>query len=365
MKNNMKKVVTAGLAGFVLGTTLTVSAGTWIQAYRNDEIKIALNGKVQTFRDATTNEIEVPITYNNRTYLPLRSLATLVGLNVDYDANTKTAILETKDYEDELIQKYKLSDSYILNGKDAKAINFNIIDSSYNMETGRYESVVANQEVISDGIKFKIECNKVDTNKYEVKINGESLSKEGHFPGTCVGVIDMDSSDEYKEIVVRTGAEATASYEFYKLTKKGIELIYQYEADVVGATEIILMNNKYIIPIVSSIVSENLIFGYYMYEDGEFKFIDRFLTGEKITDEEGNYPEKFKNQIFSVSSEGSYCLVYYKGNIVPISGKVKLLKQNKNENGYIYDVELVEDATTWLGEQQITLPKGTKLIYDK
>lgn len=99
MKNNIKRVATAGLAGFVLGTTLTVSAGTWIQAYRNDEIKITLNGEVQTFRDATTNEIEVPITYNDRTYLPLRSLATLVGLNVDYDANTKTAILETKNNE--------------------------------------------------------------------------------------------------------------------------------------------------------------------------------------------------------------------------------------------------------------------------
>lgn len=97
MKNNIKAVATASLAGFILGTTLTVSAGTWIQAYRNDEIKITLNGKEQTFRDATTNEIELPITYNNRTYLPLRSLATLLGISVDYDANTKTAILETKN----------------------------------------------------------------------------------------------------------------------------------------------------------------------------------------------------------------------------------------------------------------------------
>ena len=69
----------------MLGTTLTVSAGTRIQAYRNDEIKILLNGELQTFRDTTTNEIELPIMYNDRTYLPLRSLATMLGLNVDYD----------------------------------------------------------------------------------------------------------------------------------------------------------------------------------------------------------------------------------------------------------------------------------------
>ena len=97
--NNLKKIVATGLTGFLLGTTLTVSAGTWIQAYRNDEIKILLNGELQTFRDATTNEIELPIMYNDRTYLPLRSLATMLGVNVDYDETTDTVIIETLNNE--------------------------------------------------------------------------------------------------------------------------------------------------------------------------------------------------------------------------------------------------------------------------
>ena len=38
MKSNIKKSIAMTLTGFLLGTTLTVSAGSWIQAYRNDEI---------------------------------------------------------------------------------------------------------------------------------------------------------------------------------------------------------------------------------------------------------------------------------------------------------------------------------------
>lgn len=43
--------------------------------------------------------------YNDRTYLPLRSLATMFGVNVDYDTDTQTAILETKDYEGKKVKK--------------------------------------------------------------------------------------------------------------------------------------------------------------------------------------------------------------------------------------------------------------------
>ena len=88
--------------GFVIGlaTGLTVAgaslvlANSQIQAILNDQIKVTLNGQLQEFKDETTNEIQYPITYHDRTYLPLRTVANLVGIDVDYDANTNTAILE-------------------------------------------------------------------------------------------------------------------------------------------------------------------------------------------------------------------------------------------------------------------------------
>ena len=56
-----------------------------IQALQNTEIKVSLNGEVKTFKDETTGEVQYPITYHDRTYLPIRNVANLAGLSVDYD----------------------------------------------------------------------------------------------------------------------------------------------------------------------------------------------------------------------------------------------------------------------------------------
>ena len=95
------KIALYGATCFMLGSALTVSAGTWIDAYKNDEIKVTLDGKVQEFRDETTNAVQYPLTYEGRTYLPLRTVANLTGLNVEYDENSKTAILQTKKEDTE------------------------------------------------------------------------------------------------------------------------------------------------------------------------------------------------------------------------------------------------------------------------
>ena len=94
----MKKGFILGLAtGVVLTGASLVFANSQIQAILNDQIKVTLNGQVQEFRDETTNEIQYPITYKNRTYLPLRTVANLVSVDVDYDANSNTAILNNKN----------------------------------------------------------------------------------------------------------------------------------------------------------------------------------------------------------------------------------------------------------------------------
>ncbi len=136
MKNNIKKVVTASLAGVVLGTTLTVSAGTWIQAYRNDSIKVSLNGQTQIFKDELTGETQYPLTYNNRTYLPLRSLANLLGFNVEYDSATDTAILETSDYKNQTEIK-TIKPTEILKDNFRK-IYLKYTENAYNYDDEKY-----------------------------------------------------------------------------------------------------------------------------------------------------------------------------------------------------------------------------------
>ncbi len=92
----MKKGFLLGLmVGLVIACATFVFANSQIQAILNDQIKVSLDGEIQVFKDETTGETQYPITYNDRTYLPLRTIANLVNVGVDYDASTKTAILTT------------------------------------------------------------------------------------------------------------------------------------------------------------------------------------------------------------------------------------------------------------------------------
>ena len=90
----MKKGFIIGLAtGLIVAGASLVLANSQIQAILNDQIRVTLNGQVQEFKDETTNETQYPITYHDRTYLPLRTVANLVGVEVDYDAINNTAML--------------------------------------------------------------------------------------------------------------------------------------------------------------------------------------------------------------------------------------------------------------------------------
>ena len=106
--NNKLKMVSCTLVGLMIGGITVVGANQAIQAIQNNQIKVSLNGVVQEFRDETTSEIQYPLTYNDRTYLPLRNIAQLAGLKVDYDNSTNTAILKsdngTNDFETILTQ---------------------------------------------------------------------------------------------------------------------------------------------------------------------------------------------------------------------------------------------------------------------
>lgn len=106
-KNSNFKLIGGLIAGILIGSATIVGANQAIQAIQNTEIKVSLNGQVQEFKDETTGEVQYPITYHNRTYLPLRNVAQLSGLKVDYDSTTNTArlngidsnVMNTLDYD--------------------------------------------------------------------------------------------------------------------------------------------------------------------------------------------------------------------------------------------------------------------------
>ena len=66
-----------------------------VTAYVNTALNIQLNGNAfEAYED--DGSAVLPITYNDRTYLPVRAVANACGLSVDYDNDTNTVILGEK-----------------------------------------------------------------------------------------------------------------------------------------------------------------------------------------------------------------------------------------------------------------------------
>jgi len=95
----MKKTL---LTAIVLGMTLSGAAGVYagsklekISAYLNHGITFNVNGSDQSLTDSNGRKL-TPITYQNTTYLPVRAIANLAGIQVEFDAASQQIRLETE-----------------------------------------------------------------------------------------------------------------------------------------------------------------------------------------------------------------------------------------------------------------------------
>ena len=142
--NNKKVLVIGVVIGFILGSALTVFANISIQAILNEQVKVFLNGEIKTFVDETTGEKQYPITYNNRTYLPLRNIANLVGLEIDYDANTNSILLGKNEnkVEEKEVQTYS---KYLSGTEFNNAVKELVGDDSSSNNDG----VMLDQKIVS------------------------------------------------------------------------------------------------------------------------------------------------------------------------------------------------------------------------
>ena len=94
------KVLKKTVAGVVvLGVFATgMYAGAAINATLQPSIKVVVDGKQQQITDSYGNTTS-PISYNNTTYLPIRSVANLVGKTVGWDQATQTITLSSEKNE--------------------------------------------------------------------------------------------------------------------------------------------------------------------------------------------------------------------------------------------------------------------------
>ena len=80
-----------------------------IEAYMNPGIKVTIDGEKQVFTNENGKVLQ-PIVYEGRTYLPVKNVAEVTGMNVIWDQNTQTITLEHKD-SDKNMDKIQLKEN--------------------------------------------------------------------------------------------------------------------------------------------------------------------------------------------------------------------------------------------------------------
>jgi hypothetical protein len=107
------KVWLIAIMAFVLGAT-TIGAATKIETIKatiNPALNIVLNGKAFVPTDMNGKTLR-PITYNNTTYIPLRSVGNAFNVPVNYVSATSTIELGTKAVEVDLIRANAFSNTW-------------------------------------------------------------------------------------------------------------------------------------------------------------------------------------------------------------------------------------------------------------
>ena len=95
MKKNLLFKVTLVVCILIMSTGIVAvgaSLKTEIKAILNQEIKIKYNGIEQNMTDVNNNPV-YPISYNGSTYLPIRAVSDMLGVEVEWDGKTQTIML--------------------------------------------------------------------------------------------------------------------------------------------------------------------------------------------------------------------------------------------------------------------------------
>ncbi len=82
----------------VLGLTVSANAAApeMVTVQLSSNITVKLNGEIQTMTDVNGNPV-YPVLYGGTTYLPIRAVGNMLGLDVDWDGATQTVLLEKAD----------------------------------------------------------------------------------------------------------------------------------------------------------------------------------------------------------------------------------------------------------------------------
>ena len=261
-------------------------------------------------------------------------------------------------------EQYKLSDSYYLDKRKIEYPEYNIV----RLDEGNLEIVNSLYTFESDNSSFEISVDKtiningtpimlsarVYNDKNEIVDDEVPLDIEGNYQNVNVGVIDLDENDNYKEFVVYDVREKVY---IYRITNSGLKLLKEFDT-YWGQNGLMKIDNTWIFAnTFGPNQNYNFILGYDLFENGEFKHIDRLATGELIYSNNGELPEKFQEIVFkNNANDGGPCIqelsTETEFNIVSYDFESNQVSIRMLKGGYINE----EDFST-----KTYLPEGTIL----
>lgn len=142
--------------------TVTVFGNTTMKeivAYLNYSINICVDGEVKELKDAQGNRV-YPISYNGTTYVPIRGVSDLLGVDITWDGTTNSVILETENYKDARVNLLNnlntvSSKSYVMTDNKDKVITIDGVEHKF--DNGVFCNMLLNQDVqIKDYVAIPI-----------------------------------------------------------------------------------------------------------------------------------------------------------------------------------------------------------------
>lgn len=227
MKKNIRFFITVFVAVMlVISICLYAGAASLlqeVQAYLNFGVTISLDGQPQIMYDANGKQV-FPITYSGTTYVPVRAVSNMLGIDVGWDANTQTVLLGASS-----AQSSEKQDK-------VETVSTNLVDLTYFDKTKN-----------TDGFKFKKIDHATDNlgnehmNPLRIMHSCEENYWETYlldgkydtFSGTLF--IDYDDRDSATYCYIRVYGDGELLYDSPKMTS-GVRPV-DFEIDVSGVDE--------------------------------------------------------------------------------------------------------------------------------
>lgn len=335
--------------------------------------------------------------------ISLISLVLLTGCTNDKNSNlpentdNQQKTSESNDVKE--IEKYKLSDSYELSGAEYCNL-FNVGIDDYITDT---VANIKNRDLItipitdwrelvdnvnsynfeSNGKSYNIKCTSNTTQDelrfLDIQINDEKIKFADEYRNEddyrrsiiAIGVIDVDPTDNLKEIIIRYRGEVFVRTIIFRLNDN--DELEEFRPDNLSYYNVLCVNSKIIFPVYlysDIIMYDGPVIGYYTYDNGKLVYIDRLLNGEKSIDNNGNLVIE-ENLKFG-SDYGWVVGGLYNPDLDEYEPKIscKILNfkvnretspwdENTTYDSLTYDIELLDDAVSYSEDGTLlNIPKG-------